>query len=315
MSNQSTLRINADSALSHASAPDLQAFETPSRYSRFIGALQSMPISVKISSALLAVFVLIALLAPLVAPHDPLFQDLLARLSRPGHESMAGESYLLGTDHLGRDILSRIIHGARISLGIAMFGTVFGLIIGTSVGLLAGLRRGVTEQVSMFLVDVQQALPFIIIALTVIAIYGSSIWVLLLVIGFAGWDGYARYTRGMALSVSQSQYVMASRAMGASEVRIMFRHILPNVTAPLIVLATLNITSIILLESTLSFLAIGVQPPTPSWGSMVGEGRAYINTAWWFPVFPGLAIVLVTMSVNLVGDWLRDILDPTMKRR
>lgn len=287
----------------------------PSKKAGWGRAIRKMPPTIIVAFLVLLIFTFAAIFAPVIAPQDPIFQDLISRNSPPGHTSTNGVTYLLGTDNLGRDILSRVIHGARISMGIALVGTVIGLTIGTIVGLLAGIRRGAIEQIAMFLVDTQQALPFIIIALTVIAIYGSSILVLLAVIGFAGWDSYARYTRGMTLSASQSQYVLASLAMGASNTRIMFRHILPNVTAPLIVLATLNFTGIILLESTLSFLAIGVQPPNPSWGSMVGEGRAYINTAWWFPMFPGLAIVLVTVSVNLVGDWLRDTLDPTMKVR
>lgn len=279
-------------------------------------AVASAPVIIKIAMVILVVIALLAVFAPLVAPHDPVEQDLRARLSAPTiDDSDLWSSYFLGADQLGRDVLSRIIYGARISLGIALYGTIVGLILGTTVGLVAGLNRGTIDQVVMFLVDVQQALPFIIIALTAIAIYGTSLWVLLTLVGLAGWDGYARFSRGMTLSVRESQYVLASRALGASQVRVLFRHVLPNVAAPLIVIATLNITGIILLESSLSFLGIGVQPPNPSWGSMIGEGRAYLNTAWWIAVFPGVTVVLVTMSVNLFGDWLRDVLDPTVRGR
>lgn len=277
--------------------------------------VKSAPWVIKIAMMILVGIIGIALFAPVVTPHDPVEQDLLARLSAPSTGDGMASSYLLGADALGRDVLSRIIHGARISLAIALYGTVVGMILGTTVGLLADLNRGAVDHVVMFLVDAQQALPFIIIALAAIAIYGTDLWVLLTLVGLAGWEGYARFSRGMTLSVRQTQYVLASRAMGASQARILVRHVLPNVAAPLIVIATLNITGIILLESSLSFLGIGVQPPTPSWGSMIGEGRAYLSSAWWIAVFPGLTVVLVTVSVNLFGDWLRDVLDPTVKGR
>jgi peptide/nickel transport system permease protein len=189
-----------------------------------------------------------------------------------------------------------------------------GLIIGTTLGVISGYKGGAIDNAVMFLVDVQQAVPFIVLALAVLAIFGTDLWVLIGTVGLAGWDNFARFSRGMTLSVRESQYVLASQAVGASHARLMIRHILPNVAAPLIVLATLNISGIILLESSLSFLGIGVQPPQPSWGSMIGEGRAYLNTAWWIAVMPGVAIVATTMSVNLVGDWLRDVLDPTLKK-
>lgn len=273
-----------------------------------------MPYLIRACFILLLAAVMVGVLAPVIAPADPAHQDLLARLQEPVGFGGTSER-ALGTDGLGRDVLSRLLHGARVSLGIGVIGMAIGATLGLLVGLAAGFWRGVVDEVLMFLVDVQLALPFIVIALTGIAIFGTSMRVLILVIGFAGWESYARLTRGMVLSVREGQYVQAAEALGASRARLMFRHILPNIVAPLIVLATINLTGIILLESTLSFLGIGVQPPTPSWGSMIGEGRDYLNTAWWIAVIPGAAIVLSTMSISLIGDWLRDVLDPTLRGR
>lgn len=275
--------------------------------------LRSVPWLIRFSMIMLVLFVLIAIFAPLVAPYDPTEQSLLDRLTGPSLFELDSGQYLLGTDELGRDMLSRVIYGTRISLGIAMIGMVIGLVIGTTMGVISGYRGGTTDNLVMFLVDVQQAVPFIIVALAALAIFGTDLKVLFVVVGLAGWDSFARFSRGMTLSAREAQYVLAARSQGASQARIILRHILPNVTAPLIVLATLNITAIILLESSLSFLGIGVQPPRPSWGSMIGEGRDYLNTAWWIAVVPGLAMIVVTMSVNTVGDWLRDVLDPTLK--
>ncbi len=259
--------------------------------------------------------VLVALAAPLIAPHDPVSQTLTARLQGTALHADGSSEYLLGTDQLGRDVLSRVIYGAQVSLGIGLFGMVVGLILGSTLGIIAGFTRGFFDDVVMFLVDVQLALPFIIMALAAIAIFGPSLPVLLAIVGIAGWEGFARVSRGMVLSTKENAYVEAARALGASRARIIVKHLVPNITAPLIVLATLNLTSIILLESTLSFLGIGVQPPMASWGRMISEGREYLNTAWWLAVVPGAAIMLITMSINLIGDWLRDALDPTLRGR
>ena len=213
------------------------------------------------------------------------------------------------------DRIDTSVHGSRISLAIGIFGMSVGLIIGTTVGVIAGFARGVLDDVLMFLVDVQLALPFIVVALAVIAILGANLVVLLILVGIAGWEGFARIARGMVLSTSGTAYVEAARGLGATRTRVIVRHILPNITAPLIVFATLNLTMIILLESTLSFLGLGVQPPTASWGGMIAEGREHLGTSWWISVFPGMAIVMVTMSISLFGDWLRDALDPTLRGR
>jgi peptide/nickel transport system permease protein len=253
--------------------------------------------------------------APFIAPHDPASQTLTARLSPPAWSAEGSTEYLLGADQLGRDVLSRVIHGARISLTIGVFGMTVGFILGGTLGVIAGFARGFLDDIIMFLVDVQLAMPFIIVALAVIAIFGTNLTVLLILVGFAGWEGFARIARGMVLSTSENSYVEAAQSIGASRTRVVVRHIVPNIMAPLIVFATLNLTSIILLESTLSFLGIGVQPPMASWGRMIADGREHLNTAWWLAVVPGGAIMLVTMSISLFGDWLRDALDPTLRGR
>ena len=262
--------------------------------------------------ATLAVFILCGIFADVLAPHDPIAQNLRARLRPPVFAGGAPE-YPLGTDPLGRDVLSRLIYGARTSLTIGFAGMAIGLVVGTLSGVVAGYTRGLLDNVMMFLVDAYIALPFLVVALTAVAVFGNSLPVLVLLASFAGWGSYTRLARGQVLSVREQPYVVASRALGASPPWIMFRHVLPNIAGPLIVLATLELTTVILLEASLSFLGLGVKPPTPSWGSMIGEGRTYLNTDWWIGVFPGVAIVLVTTSISLAGDWLRDVLDPTLR--
>lgn len=294
-------------------APEQQLSDEIRARPRF-QALRTMPILIAVCFGVLGLLVIAAVAAPVVSPADPTRQDLIARLQAP--VGFGGSmDHPLGTDALGRDVLSRVVHGARVSLGIGLVGTLIGMTIGTTIGMLSGYLRGIVDEAFMFLVDVQLALPFLVIALGAIAIYGTSLTVLILVVGFAGWEAYARITRGMVLSARNSQYVLAAEAIGARRHRIMVRHVLPNVMAPIIVWATFQMTGIILLETTLSFLGIGVQPPTPSWGSMIGEGREHLNTAWWIAVVPGVAIMLATMTVSLIGDWLRDVLDPTLRGR
>lgn len=270
---------------------------------------------IRISIAILLVIAGSALLAPLIAPYDPDRQDLLGRLLPPLESTAQGNFHLFGTDHLGRDLFSRVIYGARISMMFALLGTLIGLVLGTMLGLVAGFSGGRADQGIMFLVDLQQSIPFIVLCLIGIAMFGTGLAVLIPLVGLAGWDGYARYARGGSLAARNSQYVLASRSSGARERRILWRHVLPNAAAPIIVVATLNVTGVILLEASLSFLGIGVQPPTASWGNMISEGRQYLGTAWWMAVFPGLAMIATTLSVTLLGDWLRDTLDPTTRQR
>lgn len=261
----------------------------------------------------LASFVVAAIFADLIAPHDPTQNNLIGRLQPPAFVNGGSADHLLGTDQLGRDLLSRIIHGARVSLAIAFLGTLFGAALGAVCGLTSGFLRGRVDEAMMLLVDAYVALPFLIIALSVVAMLGSSMRVLTLLAALAGWASYTRVTRGLTLRAREEQYVLAARSVGVSPLRLIFRHVLPNVFAPLIVLTTFELTGIILLEASLSFLGFGIQPPTPAWGLMVSEGREYLHSAWWVGVFPGVVIMLVAISVSLTGDWLRDVLDPTVR--
>lgn len=263
----------------------------------------------------LAGFVFAALFADLIAPHDPTQNNLVGRLQPPAFASGGSRDHLLGTDQLGRDLLSRLIHGARVSLVIAFVGTLLGATFGAICGLSSGFLRGRLDEAMMLVVDAYIALPFLIIALSVVAMLGSSMRVLILLAALAGWASYTRVTRGLTLRAREEQYVLAARAIGVGTPRLILRHILPNVLAPLIVLTTFELTGIILLEASLSFLGFGIQPPTAAWGLMVSEGREYLHSAWWVGIFPGVAIMLVAISVSLAGDWLRDVLDPTLRSR
>ena len=263
--------------------------------------------------AILAAFVSCALFAEFIAPFDPEANDLRARLTPPAFVAGGSTEHLLGTDQMGRDMLSRIIYGARVSLAIVVIGTLAGAAIGALCGLLAGFRRGAIDGITMLVVDTFMALPFIVIALAVIAMVGTGFGVMVLLASLSGFAAYTRISRGLALQLSNEQYVLAAEAIGASSRRLLIRHLLPNMTAPLIVLATMEMASIILLEASLSYLGFGIQPPTPAWGLMVSDGRQYLNDSWWVGVPPGMAIVIVAVCISLLGDWLRDLLDPTIK--
>lgn len=275
--------------------------------------LRRMPPLILFCFIVMGFMALAAIFAPVLAPYDPEENHLVDRLLPPFFLAGSNSAYPLGTDSLGRDLLSRLLYGAQVSLAIGFAGTLIGLIVGSLSGLLSGFVGGLFDEVVMFLVDAYIAIPFLIVALAVIAIFGSSIPVLVILAGFSGWASYTRLARGQVLSVSKQLYVLAARSTGVPPRTLMLRHILPNIAAPLVVLATFGMTSIILLESSLSFLGLGVQPPTPAWGAMLGDGRDYLNTAWWIGIFPGAAIMLLTMSISLIGDWLRDVLDPTLR--
>lgn len=262
-----------------------------------------------------AALLLAALFAPMLAPLDPNAQKLLARLRPPIGFDRADARYVLGTDQLGRDLLSRCLYGLRLSLALSLFGTALGLVIGVSVGLVAGFARGVTDALLMGLADVKLAMPFTLVALLVIAIAGSGIGVLVAVLGLAYWAQFARLVRGQMLSLRELPYVEAARAVGATPWRVALRHMLPNLVGPVVVMATLNFSNLILLESALSFIGIGVQPPTATLGSMVGQGRDYLASAPWVVVAPAGLIVLVSLAVMLLGDALRDRMDAALRGR
>lgn len=261
------------------------------------------------------VLVLAALAAPLIAPYEPNAQSLLARLKPPIGFAAAKAGHVLGTDELGRDILSRCLYGLRMTLSIALFGAVIGMALGGTLGLLAGAAGGRPDAVIMALVDIQIAVPFTLVALLAVAIFGSDLQVLIVVLGVAYWEQYARIIRGEVLKLREMPFIEASRAAGASPLRIAFRHIVPNVISPLVVMFTLNFSNIVLLESSLSFLGLGLRPPTATLGSMVGIGRDYMHTAPWIVAAPAILILSVTFVVQMLGDRLRDRMDVRLRDR
>ncbi len=262
---------------------------------------------------LLVVLIIPALFADWIAPHDPYKSNLRARLEPPVFFGGTWE-YALGTDRLGRDILSRIMHGARYALGISMIGIVLGALVGTALGLISGYLRGWVDIVIMRVVDITFALPSILLALALAAISGPSLGLVVLVVVFVIWGFFARQVRAETLSLRERDFVARARVAGASGTRIVLKYILPNIANTIIVLATLQIGVVILLEATLSFLGIGIPRPAPAWGILVADGRQLIVSAWWISLFPGLAILLTVLSVNLIGDRLRDWLDPKLRQ-
>ncbi len=252
---------------------------------------------------------LIAIFAPFVTSHDPNYQNLLARLKPPGY-STGSRFYLLGTDELGRDLLTRIVYGARISLLVAFLSVSISLIFGVLIGMVAGYFRGFLEVLIMRMADIFLSIPAILLAILTVAVLGPSLLNLVLVLAFTRWPRYTRVAYAQTLSVAGSLYIKSSAYSGASNTRILMRHILPNILAPLIVLATLEFGLMILFEGGLSFLGLGVQPPMPSWGSILSVGRNYISSAWWIVTLPGICLFVVVLSVNVLGDFLRDKFDP-----
>ena len=254
-----------------------------------------------------------ALLAPQIAPWDPTRQMLLKRLRPPMWEARGMREHPLGTDHLGRDILSRILYGGRISLGVGLSAVTLSCLIGVTLGLLAGFHGGRTDAFIMRIVDVFLAIPYILLAMGVVFALGASLVNVILVMAVTRWVQFARVVRADVLSIREREFVSGARARGNRSMRLLLRHVLPNALTPIIVVATLELAFMIIYESALSFLGLGVQPPTPTWGWMLADGRNYIATAWWLATFPGLAIMLTVLAVNLLGDWLRDTLDPRLK--
>jgi peptide/nickel transport system permease protein len=251
--------------------------------------------------------------APVLAPHDPVRQSLRLRLKPPTMEAADGRAHPLGTDHLGRDVLSRVIFGSRVSLLIGFAAVAVGSLVGATLGIVAGYRGGWADTVIMTVADAQLAFPFILLAIGIIAVLGPSFPTLVVVVGLSGWMTYARVLRAQVLVLRGREFVDAIHGLGGSTLRIILRHILPNVLSSLVVIATLELARAIVLEATLSFLGLGIQPPTPSWGGMIHEGREYLDSAWWISTFPGLVLMLSSLVVSRLGDWLRDVLDPTLR--
>ncbi len=268
------------------------------------------PLSVLVSALLIVGVIVAALFAPHISPHDPLKQSLARRLAPP---SLTSAVHWLGTDQLGRDVLSRIIYGSRISLIVGFAAVMVGGLLGSLLGLAAGYFGGKLDEIVMMVVDAQLAFPVILLAIAIIAVLGPSVTNLVIVVGLSGWVTYARIIRAQVLTLKSREFIQVIRGLGGSAWRIIFRHILPNALSPLIVLATLDLARTIILESTLSFLGLGVQPPTPSWGLMISDGREYLATAWWVATFPGLTLMATALAVSRLGDWLRDVMDPTLR--
>jgi peptide/nickel transport system permease protein len=276
--------------------------------------LGKLPLSVVVVSVILVVIVLMAVLAPLIAPADPNKQILLARLKPPGF-SYRGGTFWLGTDDLGRDVLSRTMYGAGVSLGVAVLSVVVSTLVGVSLGMIAGWFRGWTETVIMRFVDIMMSIPAILLAVLTVAVLGPGFFKLVLVLGLTRWPRYTRVAYAQTLQVSNLPYIKASELAGAGAIRIMFHHVLPNIAGPILIVATAEFGLMILFEAGLSFLGLGIQPPSASWGSIMSVGRQYIERAWWIVFMPGLFLFLLVLSVNVLGDWLRDQLDPRSRSR
>ncbi len=254
-----------------------------------------------------------ALFATWIAPMDPMESTLTHRLNPPSWvESGEDSEYFLGTDQIGRDLLSRIIHGATISLKVGVFGALLALVIGTILGLLAGFFGKWLDDFIMRAADVQLAFPFILFAIVIMSVLGTGIWKIIIILGLTYWVGFARLIRSQVISLRELEYIQAAKSVGGTNFQIIMKHILPNIASSILVLSTLYIAEFILLEASLTFLGLGVDPTIPSWGGMLADSRNYIESAWWTVTFPGLAIMFTVLGFNLLGDWLRDKYDPNL---
>jgi len=290
----------------------LQATTSLRRTRRRVGRL---PVAIVIVGLILIMIVTAAVLAPWIAPADPTRQVLLMRLKPPGTIAAGGQVYLLGSDELGRDLLSRVLFGAQVSLLVATLSVLVSTLVGVTLGMMAAWFRGWIEVIVMRLVDIMLSIPAVLLAVLTVAVLGPGFFKLILVLGLTRWPRYTRVAFGQTLQVATLPYVKAAELAGASAARILFRHILPNISGPLLIVATAEFGLMILFEAGLSFLGLGIQPPAPSWGSIMSVGRQYVERAWWIVAFPGGCLFLLVLSVNVLGDWLRDRLDPQARVR
>ena len=286
------------------------------RRKEFRRAMQSMVASrwALLGMLILIVATFVAIFGPWLAPFDPNRQNILMRLLEPGAPGAGDMTYWLGSDQLGRDVLSRLLYGARVSLLVGVAAIAVGGVLGTVLGLVSGYFGGWIDDIIMRLGDIQLAFPFILLAIMFLVVLGPGLFNMILVLGIGQWVTYARIVRAQTLALREKEYVEAARAMGDGTMSILFRTILPNIMAPLTVIASFNVASVILSEAELSFLGLGVPPDVPTWGSMLSESRDHLfSNKWWMAVFPGLAIVFTVLAFNIIGDWLRDFLDPRLK--
>ena len=263
-----------------------------------------------VSLLVLLLVLFCAIMAPVIAPQDPASQDILHRLVPPLE---SGSGHVLGSDNLGRDMLSRLIYGSRVSLIVGATSVLIAGFVGILLGLLSGFYGGKIDSFISWLANVQLSFPFILLVIALVAVIGAGLLNVIIVLGFASWVIYQRVVRGEVLAIREREYIEAARVIGARDGRILVRHILPNLLTPLIVIGTLQIAQMIIAESALSFLGLGVQPSIPSWGSMLADGRSYLTVAWWVATLPGVAIAITVLSINVLGDWLRDELDPRLR--
>ncbi len=291
--------VHAADAVAEYAAPDRLARRL-ARMRKHVGA--------SLGALVMLALIVVALTAGVIAPADPNLQDITKRLQPPGTSG-----HLLGTDQLGRDILSRLIYGSRVSLIVGFAAVAISALIGIAIGVASGFYRGRVDALFSWVANVQLSFPFILLAIALVGVLGPGLRNVIIVLGVTGWVVYARIARGDTLSASQQEYVLAGRALGASDLRVMLRHILPNILPPLVVVATFEVARMIISEASLSFLGLGVEPRVVSWGSMLADGRQYLDVVWWLATLPGFAILVTVLGINLLGDWLRDELDPRRK--
>lgn len=258
--------------------------------------------------------VIMAATASWIAPYDPEEVILTDRLIPPIWSQVGSADHILGTDSLGRDTLSRLVYGSRVSVLVGLTAVSISSLFGILMGLFSGYYGGWVDDVIMRIGDIQLAFPFILLAISILAVLGSGLLNIIVVLGITGWVTYARITRGQVISIKEQEYILAARSVGISNVRIIFRHIFPNLLAPIIVIVSFDVAAVIISEASLSFLGLGVPPSIPTWGSMLADGRDYIYEAWWMAVFPGVAIMLTVLGINMIGDWMRDYFDPRSKQ-
>jgi peptide/nickel transport system permease protein len=282
-----------------------------SRFGRWFGSVRRLPL---ISLVILVAVLIAAIFAPMLAPYDLDSFDLSASLQPPAWMEGGSSSFLLGADNLGHDIFSRILYGARVSLLVGFLAVGLAGTFGTVLGLVAGYFGGWVDGLIMRVVDIMMSVPSILLALILAAAIGPGLTTVIIVIIVVYWTYYARLVRGEVLAVKALDFIALAHVVGCGNIRILLRHILPNIVNSIIVLATVQLGAVIVFEATLSFLGLGVQPPTPAWGSMLADGRTFVGSAWWLSVFPGLAIMLTVLSMNMFGDWLRDHWDPKRRR-